>query len=130
MKLFLYWLIILIAGFAIYGSSTLAMNEWEIGNICPKILGIPACYIVAACFVVALIGHLLPHSKGKWIFFFFIGIVTLIASTGTIGELTGMTKCPRTDGGTPMCFISLAICLSLLGSKLALLKFSKKNMST
>ena len=126
MKSILYWLIILIAGFAIYGSSGLVMNEWEIGNICPKIIGIPACYIVLFCFVMGLIAHLIPNEKSKWIFFFFIGIVTLIASTGTIGELTGIAECPRTEGGTPMCFISLAICLSLLASKTTLLKLSSK----
>lgn len=124
MKTLFYWLVILIASFAIYGSFGLVMNEWEIGNICPKILGIPACYIVWICFVLALIGHLIPKEKGKWMFFFFIGIVTLIATTGTVGELTGMTKCPRTEGGTPMCFISLTICLSLLISKTIQLKNS------
>ena len=118
MKRILYWLIVLIAVFAIQGTLQLVMNEWQVGNICPKILGIPACYIVLVCFVGGLVGHLLPHPKGDWIFFFFIGIVTLIATTGTVGELTEPARCPRTEGGTPMCFISLGICLSLLTSKL------------
>lgn len=122
MKNIWYVLIILVAGFAIYGSSDLVMNEWEVGNICPKILSIPACYIVLACFSGALVAHLLPISNGKYVYFSLIGTVTLIASTGTIGELTGMTKCPRTGGGTPMCFISLGICLSLLTLKYAWLK--------
>ena len=122
MKNIFYVLIISILLFAIYGSADLSMNDWEVGDVCPKILGIPACYIVLACFSAALIGHLIPRSSGNWIFFLFVGIVTLIASTGTIGELTGTAKCPRTAGGTPMCFISLAICLSLLASKFAWLK--------
>jgi len=127
MKSILYWLIILIAAFAIYGSFGLSMNDWEIGDVCPKILGIPACYIVFACFVGGLVGHLLPIAKSNLIFFFFIGIITLIASTGTIGELTGTAECPKTAGGTPMCFISLAICLSLLISKFGLIRVSRKN---
>ena len=122
MKNIFYILIIAILLFAIYGSSDLVMNEWEVGDICPKILGIPACYIVLFCFSTALVGHLLPSLNGNWIFFLFVGIVTLIASTGTIGELTNTAKCPRTAGGTPMCFISLAICLSLLSTKYAWLK--------
>ena len=126
MKNFLYILIILIAGFAVYGSFDLSMNDWNVGNICPKILGIPACYIVLACFIIAFISHLIPSPKSKWAFFFFVGIVTLIASTGTIGELTGTAKCPTTAGGTPMCFISLSICLSLLISKFAQLKVNKR----
>jgi len=115
----------LIASFAIYGSFGLSMHDWKVGNICPKILGIPACYIVLVCFTMALVAHLIPQKNSKWIYFFFIGIVTLIATTGTIGELTGLAKCPRTDGGTPMCFISLAICLSLLILKGVLVKMSK-----
>ena len=126
MKNFLYFLIILIASFAVYGSFGLSMDDWKVGNICPKILGIPACYIVLACFTIAFIAHLIPSPKSKWAFFFFVGIVTLIASTGTIGELTGTAKCPTTAGGTPMCFISLSICLSLLISKFAQLKVNKR----
>jgi hypothetical protein len=126
MKNVLYWFIIIIAAFAINGTFGLVMNEWEIGNICPKIIGIPACYIVLVCFIVALISHIIRNSKATWVYFFFVGIVTLIALTGTIGELAGMTKCPRTAGGIPMCFISLAICLSLLFSKIALLKYNKR----
>jgi len=125
MKRVLYWLIILILVFAIQGALGLSMNDWKVGNICPKILGIPACYIVLISFAGGLVGHLLRHSKGNLIFFFFIGIVTLIATTGTVGELTGMAECPKTEGGTPMCFISLAICLSLLTSKIALIRLNK-----
>ena len=120
MKNLLYFLVLSILGFAIYGSSGLVVNEWNIGNICPKILGIPACYIVFACFIIALIGHFIPNKNGKYLFFIFIGIVTLIASSGTIAELTGTGKCPRTAGGTPMCFISLGICLSSLIPKIIL----------
>ena len=63
MKNALYILIIAILAFAIYGSFGLVMNEWEVGNICPKIVGIPACYIVLACFSLALIGQLIPQHK-------------------------------------------------------------------
>jgi len=125
MKNALYILIIAILVFAIYGSFGLVMNEWEVGNICPKILGIPACYIVLACFSIALFGHFIPQYNGNWLFFLFVGVVTLIASTGTIGELTETARCPRTAGGTPMCFISLTICLSLLASKFVGLKLGK-----
>jgi hypothetical protein len=122
MEKILYWLIIIIAAFAIYGTSGLVLKEWNIGNICPKILGIPACFIVMVCFLGGLIGHLTANKTGLWIFFVFTGVVTLIAITGTVGELTGTTKCPRTSGGIPMCFISLGICLSLLIAKIAHLK--------
>ena len=125
MKKIFYWLILLILAFAIYGSMGLVINEWNIGDICPKIAKIPACYIVLACFAGGLISHLFSTVNSNPIYFIFIGIVTLIASTGTIGELTGLAKCPRTSNGIPMCFISLGICLSLLLSKWKLIKIEQ-----
>jgi len=125
MKQSFFWLVVLIAVFAIYGTFGLAMNEWKLGDICPKIIGIPACYIVLICFSGGLLAHLSRTGKSTWIYFAFIGIVTLIATTGTVGELTGTAECPRTSGGTPMCFISLGICISLLVSKVIHLKLIK-----
>ena len=125
MKTILYWLVVLIAAVAVYGTFGLVANEWKVGDICPKILGIPACYIVLVCFAVALISHLIPSKSSKWMYFLFVGVVTAIATTGTLGELTGTAECPKTASGTPMCFISLAICLSLLFSKLAWLRVSR-----
>ena len=122
MKQILYWLVVLIAGFAIYGTFGLVLKEWNIGNICPKILGFPACYIVMICFIIGLVSHLIPGVKTTWIYYLFIGLVTIIAITGTVGELIGLTKCPRTAGGTPMCFISLAICLTLILVKTLLIR--------
>jgi len=127
MKQVWYWVIILISSFAIYGSTGLVIDEWKVGDICPKIIGIPACYIVLFCFIGGLLSHVIPFSNGNFFYFFFIGIVTIIASTGTIGELTGLAECPRTEGGIPMCFISLAICISLLASKFAWLKSKARN---
>ena len=126
MKQAFFWIIILIALIAIYGTTALVMNEWQSGEACPKILGIPACYIVFVAFTLGLIGHLKSGGAGRWIFIMAIGLVTIIATTGTIGELTGTAKCPRTTGGTPMCFISLGICISLLVSKFLYLKLSLK----
>ena len=118
----------MILAVAIYGSGNLSLNDMRTpGGICPLILGIPACYIVFVCFVVALIAHLLSISKLSILFFNPVGIVTTIASYGTAGELIGFAKCPRTDYGVPMCFISLGICLSLLFSKFMHLR-TKKNL--
>ena len=119
-----FWLALIILLFAIYGSGTLSLNDYRVKNVCPKILSIPACYIVLACFTGAFFGHIFSFEKSDWLYFGFVGIVTLIASTGTLGEFFGFAKCPRTNGGTPMCFISLGICLSLLASKILELKYS------
>lgn len=126
MKFAMYILIILIVGFAIFGTSGLVIEEWNNGGICPKIIGIPACYIVLLCFIGGLLAHLVNINWANKLFFASIGIVTLIAISGTVGELTGLTKCPKTAGGTPMCFISLGICLSLLFSKISYVVLSSR----
>lgn len=126
MKQVFFWIIILIALIAIYGTTGLVINEWQSDDACPKIIGIPACYIVFVAFSLGLISHLKSGAAGTWIFFMAIGLVTIIATTGTVGELTGTARCPRTEGGTPMCFISLGICLSLLSSKILYLKLNSK----
>jgi len=104
-------LIFLVLGIAIFGTFPLVMNEYEVGNLCPTIVGIPACYIVLTCFIVGLVSHALRRYS---IYFVFIGIVAIIAVIGTVGDLTGVMKCPRTDSGIPMCYISLTICTTLL----------------
>jgi hypothetical protein len=114
------WFIIalLILAVAIYGSGSLCLNHMRVtGGICPLILGIPACYIVFVCFIMAFIAHFNSMPVSNMIYFISVGIVTLIASYGTAGELLGFAKCPRTDYGIPMCFISLSICISLLLTK-------------
>jgi hypothetical protein len=126
-KKLMFALILIILIIAIYGTFGLAMNEWRIGDVCPKIIGIPACYIVLCCFAIGLITHLIPMRGSRVIFFIFIGIVTLIATTGALGEITGLAECPRTSGGIPMCFISLGICISLLTAKISYLKLDQSH---
>lgn len=121
MKTSFFWINLIILAFAIYGTSDLALNEWEVGNICPKIWSIPACYIVWLGFSIAAIVHIFPFQKATWFYFTAIGLVTLIALSGTIGELSGYLKCPRTSNGIPMCFISLGICTSLILTKVLLI---------
>lgn len=118
MKMVWFATALIIVLFAINGTWSLVQHEYKVKDICPKLLGVPACYIVLLCFTGVLFSHVIPFNKSEWLYFSFAGVVTLIASMGTVGELTGMVKCPRTSGGTPMCFISLAICLSLLATKM------------
>ena len=60
-----------------------------------------------AGFSSALIGHL---TRTRLLFILGLGLPTLLAVIGTVGQLSGFVECPKTPGGTPMCFISLAIC--------------------
>jgi surface polysaccharide O-acyltransferase-like enzyme len=126
-RFILHVLIIAILSFAIYGSLELSINNFRLKDICPKILGIPACYIVAFMFIAGLIAQLISSKKiSNYIFFVTIGILFVMALKGTLTELSGTLVCPRTSGGTPMCFISLGICSLLLILKVSSAKANSK----
>ncbi len=110
-----YWLVLGLLLFVIYATSQLAFLEWTQPQSCPLIGPIPACYLVLFCFIGALISHV--FTKNSWWFFGFVSIVALIASIGTFGQIFDFLQCPRSSSGIPMCFLSLAFCLSLLIGK-------------
>ena len=111
-----YYIIIAILLFSIYGSFNLSRYDYRKKNICPKILGIPACYIVCFFFVVALVAQFVQPTQST-IYYAMIATPFLLAFAGTATELSGKVICPRTPGGTPMCYISLGICTALLALK-------------
>ncbi len=125
MKQILFFVIIGILLFSIYGSFNLSMVDFQKKNVCPKILGIPACYIVFLFFSLALGSHLFKGSLGNNLWYYgLMAVPFLLALSGTLTELSGKVVCPRTPGGTPMCYISLGICTTLI-----ILKFLESRMA-
>jgi len=114
--MYLYYINLLVLLFVIYGSFTLSLKDFKQKNVCPKVIGIPACYLVVIFFVGALTVHLgnfeMPYS-----YYGFMSVPFLLALVGTLTELSGKVICPRTAGGTPMCIISLAFCTLLIALK-------------
>ncbi len=102
--------------FVIYGSLMLSRRDYIKKNICPKVIGIPACYLVFVFFVGALIVHSVRFQT-PYFYYGFMAVPFLLALSGTIVELTGKVICPRTEGGTPMCFLSLGFCVTLIALK-------------
>jgi len=113
----MYWITLAIAIMAVLGAAQLSYTDWKESNICPKQLGIPACYIVFTFFLAAAISHITKAPLGNILFFVFIAFPTFLALKGSITELSGTVICPRTASGIPMCYISLGLCLSLIGAK-------------
>ena len=112
-----YWITTIVLLFVVISSYKLSSKDWKQKNVCPKIIGIPACYIVFTCFLTALILHFTNTIIGNQIYFIFIGIPGIIALIGSITELSGKTICPRTASGKPMCYYSLAFCVVLILTK-------------
>jgi len=119
MKKLIFYIIIAVLLFAIYGAFNLSMLDFKEKDICPKLVGIPACYVVLAFFSLALVFHVFKrHSRRNIGYFILLLVPFLLALSGTISELSGKVVCPRTPGGTPMCYISLGICSTLLVLKI------------
>lgn len=81
---------------------------------CPDAAGFPICYAVTLGYL-GMLGAQLPwlaHSS-LWLFYPAWGLVTLIALVGTGAELIAGDVCPKSSRGTPLCFFSLAFCVSI-----------------
>lgn len=113
-----------LAFFGLYGTVGLVSKEMAKGNICPKIVGIPACYIILVSFLMVLGSHSTLLKDTYWGYFIGAGVAGAIAATGTTGQLMGTIECPKTATGIPMCYLSLAFFTTLLVLKLIEIKIS------
>lgn len=112
MNRLIHYAILLVLLIGIYGAGKLSYRQLSSGSICPEIIGIPACYIILACFVVPFIAQLFDLSNAL----FFAGVLLAwsIAAYGSALQIQGVAECPKTEGGIPMCYISLGIFTSLI----------------
>ena len=108
----LHYLITLIFSVGIYGASGLVQQEYQLKQVCPQLLSIPACYIIMACLIVPLIAHIFNFSNK--IYFAGTGLALSIATYGAITNLLGYAECPKTSDGIPMCYISFLLFFSLI----------------
>jgi hypothetical protein len=106
-----YFVAAIILSGAISGFN-LSMGEINNGHVCPKIIFIPACYLVFLFFTLSFIVHLFKRRFA--VFFASLFIPFALALSGTISEFMGIDVCPRTSGGIPMCHISFIFCLTIL----------------
>lgn len=115
---FVIWGVILLG---LSGAIPLVQNEFTTGNICPQIIGIPACYIILVCLILAIVSHS-NLFKDHWkLYFLGILIALSIATFGSVSNLLGYIECPKTENGTPICYLSF-----LLFSSLFILKIIEK----
>lgn len=97
--------------FWVFGSWMLSYDEFRNWPICPTLLGIPACYIILAAFIILLSLHL--SKANKYYFYALASVPISIAAYGTFFQIFGWIECPKTDAWTPMCFISLSMFSSI-----------------
>lgn len=121
-----------LAGFSIYvlsGIIPISITHFHTGDACPVIGPIPACYMVSACYAAMGVASLLWTKPLKWLFFAGATPVILLALVGTSLELMGRPTCPVSETGTPLCFYSLAVGLSMLILFLVALNVERRQVS-
>ncbi len=88
-------------------TSWLVISELFRDPTCPKLFGIPACYLVLIAYLSAAIGAWNTGSEsGRVAFIGGAFAVTAIGVSFSLGEIRGTVQCPTFEG-LPMCFLSL-----------------------
>lgn len=108
--------------FGLFATTKLAYTDFTLGNVCPKLFEIPACYIILLCFLIPFISHIF---KFTYPYFIGTGIALIIAVYGSVMEFLNILSCPKTESNIPMCYISFSIFLSLILLKKFQMKISK-----
>lgn len=96
------------------------------GNICPPVLGIPACYILLFAISAAIISHLKMVNDKLFLFFSGVAIALGIAVYASFNQIYKLFECPKEPiFQTPMCFLSFFLFSVILILKLAEINRSK-----
>ena len=103
----------------------LVFKEITIGNQCPKIGIIPACFFVVLFFLIPLVVHILR--KGNIFFFIFTGIGLALGIFASLGQLTGKVQCPTLMEVIPTCFIAFTLFSISIILKLILIRKNQNN---
>jgi hypothetical protein len=107
------WLLFALAIFGVVGVAPIAMQQWSGTSSCPALGWVPACYVALAGYSLVAVSVFL---KGRIrLAIFLAGFIPIfaLAATGSGLEMLGQTACPKSTGGTPMCYYSLALAISL-----------------
>jgi len=108
------------------GIIPISFTHFQTGDACPSLGLIPACYLVSICYAAMAIAALVWWRRLIWLFFAGVTPVILLAALGTTLELFGEPTCPLSDAGLPLCYVSFAIGLAILGAYLLVILIEKQ----
>jgi hypothetical protein len=107
------WLLVSIAAIGVIAVAKISYSQFTGQSQCPQLGMFPACYVVLAFYALILISAVFRAAIPSWVFWIGWAGVFVMAITGTALEIAGSETCPRTGGGTPTCYFSLAIAIVL-----------------
>jgi hypothetical protein len=107
------WLFVALAIFGVAGVAPIALRQWTGDASCPSLGFVPACYVALLGYSLVAVSAFLKDRVRLLVFLFGFVPIFALAAAGSGLEFLGQMACPRSDGGTPMCFYSLALAFSL-----------------
>lgn len=110
-----YFIILFLALIGLISTVVLVLGDIIIGNICPKVIGIPLCYVVLLLILTVVISHL---KKLNILYFAAASVGLIIAVIMSILQLNDCAQCPKAFEIIPMCYLSIILFGSLLGLKI------------
>ncbi len=93
-------------------------NDMVQGDYCPKLFGIPACYLVLAAFLLVLLSLFIRHRLiNRIVYGLGAGSGLVIAIWFSGNQILGLDECPKWFG-LPLCYLSLLTFAALIWLKL------------
>ena len=108
-------LLLVLIAVGLYGAANVSFDTLTGIAPCPRVVGIPACFVVLAgysCMLLALVLKLTARLKRL----FLIGWlpVFLLALIGSILELMNGNTCPKSESGIALCYLSLMFSVAVI----------------
>ena len=106
-------MIVSLAIIGLVGVFPVSYAEIMNGRSCPHLGPIPACHIVSIAYLIVFITSLHPKLWNTKVFILAWLIIFSLAFAGSSLDILGMEACPKTTGGIPKCYFSLALAVFL-----------------
>lgn len=101
----------------------LVSKQIIIGNICPPLFEIPACFIILILLVLIILSHIKIFKDRNMIYFLCAILGLLIAIYFSFSQIRGLQDCPQCLIGIPLCYLSVLMFTLLLILKILEIKF-------
>ena len=106
-------LLLIVIGF--WGGLSVSLVNFTGQNACPNLAGLAICYVVTIAYGLMLISLFLKQASHYVLFSSAWGVTFLIALLGSGLEISIGGVCPTTSFMLPLCYVSLAMCLAIMG---------------
>jgi hypothetical protein len=108
--------LLLLIGIGFWGGLSVSYANLTGEQACPQLAGLAICYVVAIAYGSMLASLFLRQPAFHYAMFLTAwGITFLVALLGSGLELSQGGVCPTTSFLLPLCYVSLAMCLVIMG---------------